>query len=163
MVGLADLVNDSLARNGIQAQLDPRRLQWSKWFRCESCFSFLIVPDQSGVFVLAEEIVAAGEISATDAKRILAIYRVSETDDLGLTMGRLFLPGGPERPRLANGRCFARYAVIEDDQQRQTAHAALLQWMEESAVAATGIVGKESKWEGIETEMAVPATLSPGL
>lgn len=157
MVGLADLVNDSLARHGVETRLDPRRLQWSEWFRCESCFSFLAVPDRSGVFVLAEEIVPAGETSLAGGKRVLGICRISETDDLGLTMGRLFLPGGPERTRLADGRCFARYAVIEDEPQRQFAYAALLQWMSSSAEVATGMTDPDSNWEIVEAKPAESA------
>ena len=45
---------------------------------------------------------------------MLALFQISETDDLGMALGRLFLPGSPQRERLAGGRCFARYAVIED-------------------------------------------------
>ena len=46
---------------------------------------------------------------------MLALFQISETDDLGMALGRLFLPGAPEGERLAAGRCFARYAVIEDE------------------------------------------------
>jgi hypothetical protein len=139
MVGLEQLVSESLARHGVETSLDPRRLRWSQWLRCESCLSFVGVPDSGGIFALAEEIVAAGDISGTDGKRILAVYRISETDHLGLTMGRLFLPGKPEADRLASGRCFARYAIVEDAAQRRSAHAAFQQWMASSVETATGI------------------------
>ena len=36
--------------------LDYRRLHWSRWFRCESHHSLLLVPSKPGVFALAEEI-----------------------------------------------------------------------------------------------------------
>jgi len=139
MVGLAELVSESLARHGVETSLDPRRLPWSKWLRCESCLSFVGVPDKGGIFALAEELVGPGEISGTEGKRMLAVYRISETDHLGLTMGRLFLPGGPEARRLATGRCFARYAVVEDAAQRRAAHTAFQQWMASSFETATGI------------------------
>ena len=58
---------------------------------------------------------------------MLALFQISETDDLGMALGRLFLPGSPQRERLAAGRCFARYAVIEDATQRHAAYAALQQ------------------------------------
>ncbi len=63
-----------------------------------------------GIFALGEEIVAP----ATGGKRMLGLFQISETDDLGMALGRMFLPGSPHRERLAAGRCFARYAVIED-------------------------------------------------
>jgi|SRR5271166_2650031 len=139
MVGLAQLVNESLARHGVDTQLDPQRLQWSDWFRCESCFSFLRVSDSGGIFALAEEIVGPGDAHAATGKRMLAIYRVAETEHLGLTMGRLFLPRGSEVRRLATGRCFARYSVVEDAAQRSAACAALQQWMASSADTALGV------------------------
>jgi len=139
MIGLAQLVSESLARHGVETSLDPRRLRWSKWLHCESCFSFLGVPDEGGIFALAEELIGPGECYGADGKRMLAVYRISEADHLGLTMGRLFLPGGPEAKRLATGRCFARYAVVEDRVQRRAAHAAFQQWMASSSEAALGI------------------------
>jgi len=62
MEDLTRLVADSLARHGFEATLDCRRLQWSRWFRCESSFSLLLVPSAAGVYALGEEIVAPGEI-----------------------------------------------------------------------------------------------------
>jgi len=139
MVGLAQLVSESLARHGVETSLAPRRLQWSKWLRCESCFSFVGVPDKGGIFALAEELIGPGNIFGADGKRMLAVYRISETDHLGLTMGRLFLPGGQEAERLVAGRCFARYAVVEDTTQRRAAHADFQQWMASAVETATGI------------------------
>jgi hypothetical protein len=138
MVGLAQLVNDSLARHGVGTELDHRRLQWSKWFRCESSFSVLLAPSKPGIFALGEEIIPAGQSSATAGKRMLALFRISETEDIGMTLGRFFLPGTPERARFANGRCFARYAVVEDEAQRKSAHSALQQWMASPTQAFTG-------------------------
>jgi len=43
MEELARMVADSLARHGFVAGLDHRRLEWSRWFRCESSFSLLLV------------------------------------------------------------------------------------------------------------------------
>jgi hypothetical protein len=137
MEALSDLVNESLARHGIQATLDHRRLQWSQWFRCESALSFAPVPSKPGVFTLAEA--SLGENTGTGRKRMLALFRISQTEDLGMALGRLFFPGSPERNQLERGQCFARYAVIEDPSQRQTAYAALKTWMESSAEAAFGL------------------------
>jgi hypothetical protein len=64
METLTRLVSESLARHGFDRPLDYRRLQWSRWFRCESHHSLLVVPSKPGVFTLAEEIMDMG--SATD-------------------------------------------------------------------------------------------------
>jgi len=154
MVGLAQLVSESLARHGVESSLDPRRLQWSKWLRCESCFSFVGVPDKGGIFALAEELIGPGNIFGADGKRMLAVYRISETDHLGLTMGRLFLPGGQEAERLVAGRCFARYAVVEDTTQRRAAHADFQQWMASSSEAALGITAPSREVMGSSNKQA---------
>jgi hypothetical protein len=171
MVGLAQLVNESLARHGVETTLDHRRLNWSKWFRCESSFSVLLAPSQPGLFALGEEVIAPGEVSATAGKRMLALFQVTETDDLGMALGRLFLPGSPEQERLASGRCFARYAVVEDPAQRKSAHAAFQQWLAASSDTASGLESqvfaadapapmKSSNKE--EAKIAVPAPLPSG-
>ena len=56
MEGLTRLVSESLARHGFDRPLDYRRLHWSRWFRCQSHHSLLLVPSKPGVFALAEEI-----------------------------------------------------------------------------------------------------------
>ena len=63
MEGLTRLVSESLARYGFDRPLDYRRLHWSRWFRCESHHSLLLVPSKPGVFALAEETIHI----ATDA------------------------------------------------------------------------------------------------
>ncbi len=56
MEALTRLVTDSLARHGFDRPIDPRRLQWSTWFRCDSPHSLLVVPSKPGIFAIAEEI-----------------------------------------------------------------------------------------------------------
>jgi hypothetical protein len=60
MEALTRLVADSLARHGFDRPVDPRRLQWSRWFRCDSPHSLLVVPSKPGIFALAEEIMDLG-------------------------------------------------------------------------------------------------------
>jgi hypothetical protein len=138
MVGLSQLVSESFARHGVETNLDPRRLRWSKWIPCESCLSFADVPDKGGIFALAEELIGPGEVAGVDGKRMLAVYQIAEADHLGLAMGRWFLRG-PEAQGLVSGRYFARYAIVEDAAQRRIAYAAFQQWMTSSAQATTGI------------------------
>lgn len=56
MEALTRLVADSLARHGFDRPVDFRRLQWSRWFHCDSQHSLLYVPSKPGVFALAEEV-----------------------------------------------------------------------------------------------------------
>ncbi len=56
MEALTRLVTDSLARHGLNRPVDPRHLQWSRWFRCDSLHSLLVVPSKPGIFALAEGI-----------------------------------------------------------------------------------------------------------
>jgi hypothetical protein len=133
MESLAHLVAESLIRHGFETTFDHRRLQWSQWFRCQDSFSFLLAPCKPGLIALGEEMVAPGELSVGEGKRMLALFQISEAADLGMALGRLFLPRSPERERLSTGRCFARYVVIEDAAQRRSAHAALQRWMTSSA------------------------------
>ncbi len=130
---LERMVNESFARYGVEPAFDYRRVQWSPWFRCAESLNVALVSSKPGVFALGEEIVAP----ASGGKRMLALFQISETDDLGMALGRLFLPGSPQRERLASGRCFARYAVIEDESQRHAAYTALQRWLSESAELGT--------------------------
>jgi hypothetical protein len=135
MEGLERMVSESFARHGVEPAFDYRRVEWSRWFRCADSFSLALMSSKPGVFALGEEIVAPGAVG----KRMLALFQISETDDLGMALGRLFLPGSSLRERLAAGRCFARYAVIEDETQRHAAYAALQRWLTSSLETTSGI------------------------
>ncbi len=137
MDGIANLVSASLARHGFTAQLDHRRLQWSKWGRCESSFSVLLVPSQPGLFALAEDATMIRSNSVPDEKRTLTLFRIAEAKDLGMALGRLFLPNTPERELLLRKPCFFRYAVIEDDDQRRTSYRSLQEWMASASSDST--------------------------
>jgi hypothetical protein len=158
MEGLAHLVAESLLRNGFEPAFDHRRLQWSEWFRCQDGFSLMLAPCKPGLFALGEEVIAPGELAAFcgaseprsrhpersegsfgEGKRMLALFQISEANDLGMALGRLFLTGNPARERFASGRCFARYVVIEDQNQRRAAYTALQRWMASSAETISGV------------------------
>jgi len=127
MVNISQIVDESLARHGVEPTFDHLRLQWSRWFRCDSSFSVLLAPAKPGIFALADEIAPAGE-----SKRMLALFEIKETDDIGMALGRLFLPGNPLREKLETGKCFARYAVIEDSSERSAAYKIFERWLHES-------------------------------
>jgi hypothetical protein len=190
MEGLTRLVSESLARHGFDRPLDYRRLQWSRWFRCESHHSLLFVPSKPGVFAVAEEItdlgstnapvgtdafvrpaseasapveerrfsaasgalsiaaLAAGAISRdtqnqkTDApalRRMLAVTQFFEDDDMAFVLDRMLSRQNPMSARLASGRYFVRFVVIDDPTQRRSICSALNQWMVSAAEKATGI------------------------
>ena len=169
MEGLSRLVTESLARNGLETPLDHRRLQWSRWLRCESSFSTLLIPSKAGLFALGQEVIAPGELPATGGKRMLALFRISETEDLGMALCRLFLPGAPDRERFAVGNCFVRYAVIEDAVQRGVAQSALQQWLTSSAETVSGVASDRptrsaemEQKELSQSEIGPPAPLPSG-
>jgi hypothetical protein len=137
MDSLTRLVSESLSRHGVETVLDPRRLQWSPWFRCESSSSALLAPGKPGVFALAEE-VALFPGASEPRKRMLALFQISEADDLGMALWRLFMPGNSGSDRLSSGRCFARYTVIEDSAQRAVANKLFQEWMQQSAETVCG-------------------------
>ncbi len=157
MEDLSRLVSASLAQNGVKTALNYQRLEWSRWFRCESSFSVLLAPSKPGIFALGEEMIPGPLELAPDmggvegpalspsngsspvGKRMLALFEIAETGDLGIALGRLFLPGSRLRQKLESGNCFARYTVIEDPSERASAYAALRRWMEQSAETASGI------------------------
>jgi len=144
MEGLTRLVAESMARLGIEPQVDHRRLQWSRWSRLESSFDLCLVPSRPGLFAVAEEIIAPGELPVGGGKRMLAVLEVRETDDLGIAMSRLFAPGSPLKGRIAEGHVFVRFTVIEDDLQRKSALASLQRWLAQSTETATGIASEFS-------------------
>jgi hypothetical protein len=69
MEALTRLVADSLARHGFDRPVDPRRLQWSRWFRCDSTHSLLVVPSKPGIFALAEQIMDLGTSNTSEASK----------------------------------------------------------------------------------------------
>jgi len=111
-------------------------MNWSRWSRCESSFGLLLVPDQPGIFALAEEIIQpAGPYS----RRMLAVFDVQESDDLARSMSRLFALGSPWRERLAGKKCYVRYAVAPGIADRRAAANALRNWLNSQRETASNI------------------------
>src|SRR5258708_30140990 len=90
-------------------------LNWSRWFRCESSFGLLLVPNQPGVFALAEEVV---QPAGPQSRRMLAVFEIDETQDLVRSLSRLFTAASQWRERLATAPCYFRYPAIPDKQER---------------------------------------------
>ncbi len=170
METLTRLVAESLARHGFDRPLDYRRLHWSRWFRCDSHHSLLVVPSKPGVFAIAEEVMdfgpnveerrfsaASGSHSgpalaagmppeaesrkpeAPQPRRMLAVTQFFEDDDMAFVLDRMLSRPNSMSVRLASGRYFVRFVVIEDQTQRRSICSALNQWMVSASEKATGI------------------------
>ncbi len=94
------------------------------------------------------------------AKRMLAVLQFSEDDDMAFVLDRMFTRPNSMRERLASGRCFLRFVVIEDEDQRRSICNVLNQWLLSSAEKASGIpAGFSSSLELASVERApTPAT-----
>jgi len=137
------------------------QIQWSNWSHCESSFNLVLVPHHPGVYALAEEVIepegsagepgaewreqnTAGDGCATQAvepaakRRKLAIFAINETSNLAYATSSLFALGNPVGEHMTHSRCYVRYAVIEDVQQRHAVHAALQQWLALSVERSAG-------------------------
>ncbi|HEY3973777.1 MAG TPA: hypothetical protein VGM18_12285 [Candidatus Sulfotelmatobacter sp.] len=113
MEGLTRLVTESLARHGFDRPLDYRRLQWSRWFRCESPHSLLFVPSKPGVFALAEEVMDLGNahVGTNASTHVGTDAFVRPASEASSTVPRA-ATGEPEaRPR----RMLAVTQFFEDD------------------------------------------------
>ena len=126
-------------------------LNWSKWFRCESSFGLLLVPHQPGVFALAEEVQPAG----AQARRMLAVFEINEAEDVCRALSRLFAPASPWHSRLTDSRCYLRYAIVPDAQERKAAASALKTWLSSQADAASQIFEQRVVQPGNPVEATV--------
>ena len=77
--------------------------------------------------------------SGFDSPRMLAVTQFFEADDMAFVLDRMLSRQNPMRARLASGRYFVRYVVIEDQTQRRSVTSALNQWIASSTEKATGI------------------------
>src|SRR5215510_6174448 len=111
-------------------------LNWSRWFRCESSFGLLLVPDLPGIFALAEEIV---QPAGPDSRRMLAVFEINEADRLVRVLSRLFVEGSPWHDRLKSSNCYLRYAVVADVEERREATQALKTWLNSQMDAAAHV------------------------
>lgn len=111
-------------------------MNWSRWFHCESSFGLLLVPNQPGVFALAEEVVQG---AGPHSRRMLAVFEVAEAEDLSRAMSRLFAAGSPWREKMAQVRVYVRYAIAPSIADRRAAAAALKNWLSAQREAASQI------------------------
>lgn len=143
MEGITRIVSESLARHGFDRPIDYRRLHWSRWFRCESHHSLLVVPSKPGVFALAEEIMPACTDVRDEAlptkRRMLAVAEFFEADDMAFVLDRMLSRHHPMSAKLLSGRYFVRFVIIEDGAHRHSICHALNQWVAGEGEKASGI------------------------
>jgi len=72
-------------------------------------------------------------------RRMLAVTQFFEDDDMAFVLDRMLSRQNPMAARLASGRYFVRFVVIEEQTQRRSICSALNQWMVSAAEKATGI------------------------
>jgi hypothetical protein len=111
MESLTRLVTDSLARHGFDRPIDPHQLEWSRWFRCESSHSLLIVPSKPGIFALAEEI---GGVARAPSPASLSSEQMPDAAMSRATLQR----SDPQRTPALSGQPKRMLAVLqfcEDD------------------------------------------------
>jgi hypothetical protein len=131
-------------------------MNWSRWFRCESSFELLLVPNQPGIFALAEEVAQA---AGPHSRRMLAVFEVQEAEDLAWAMSRLFAATSRLRDKLEKGRCYVRYSVAPSTADRRAAAAALRTWLYSQREAASQVFehqagsGAATPGAGEETEL----------
>jgi hypothetical protein len=129
-------------------------LSWSRWFRCESSFGLLLVPDLPGIFALAEEVV---QPAGPESRRMLAVFEVNEADRLVRVLSRLFVPGSPWYARLKTSSCYLRYAVVADAEKRRSATEALRNWLSSQMDTAAHIFEQPMRTPEVQQEAATVA------
>ncbi len=144
MEGLAQLVSESMARHGVDCSLDYRRLRWSRWFPCLGTSDLNLVPSLAGILAIAEEVIAPGETTAAGGRRMLAVLKVTASDDLAIAITRLLAPQNLNRYRAASDKIFVRYTVVQDRTQRRAAENVFQRWLSASAEAASGLIAEST-------------------
>jgi hypothetical protein len=112
METLTRLVSESLARHGFDRPVDYRRLQWSRWFRCESHHSLLVVPSKPGVFALAEEVMSLGTRKNWDEHDCSRAERLAARDS---ALAAVPAEAQDRRPQPESPRMLAVSQFFEDD------------------------------------------------
>jgi len=112
-----------------------------------ACASFGISANQSGGDSaphpgnVSAHLSGSGKMQAghDHSRRLLAIFEIGETHDLGSALLRLFAPGSALRDRLRSGLCFARFTPVADVAQRHAAATSLREWLASAAAASTNV------------------------
>ena len=72
-------------------------------------------------------------------RRMLSVLQFREDDDMAYVLDRMLSRQNPMSARLASGKCFVRFVVIEDEIQRRSICNALNQWLVSTGEKASGI------------------------
>lgn len=96
-------------------------------------------PGSGAVPTPAAQVTESRKPEAESPHRMLAVTQFFEDDDMAFVLDRMLSHQNPMRARLASGRYFVRFVVIEDASQRRSVCNALNQWIASSAEKASGI------------------------
>lgn len=100
----------------------------------------------------------AAEGSGQYPRRMLAVTQFFADDDMAFALDRMLVLQNPMRDRLASGRYFIRYVIIEDAGQRRSVYNALNQWLTDQSVGNFTAGYSES---GIASHFASSLELTP--
>jgi hypothetical protein len=89
---------------------------------------------------------------------MLAVFEVEEAGDLSRALSRLFAASSRWRQRLADGRCYLRYAVVANAEERSGARAALKNWMKSQRDSAPQLFNQPAEPVRVAAENE-PATV----
>jgi hypothetical protein len=87
-------------------------------------------------------------------RRLLAVTQFFDADDMAFTLDRMLTRSNPMRTRLASGRYFVRYVVIEEESQRRSISAALNQWIADQSTANQSVANASEKASAIGAHFA---------
>lgn len=164
MEGLAQLVSESMARYGVDCSLDYRRLHWSRWFPCLGTSDLNLVPSLPGILAIAEEVIAPGETAMAGGKRMLAVLKVTASEDLAIAVTRLLAPQNLNKYGVTGDKLFVRYTVVQDHAQRRAAETVFQRWLATSSEAASGLIAESTKKmmtdTGLVAVVPVPACIT---
>jgi hypothetical protein len=106
------------------------RLNWSRWFHCESSFNLTLVPNTPGIFAIAEEVIMPRERTGTVDRHALNVVKVQACNDLFHDLNQLYSQDCPLRERLQRSRCFLRFAAVDDRGMLRAALDDLQSWLD---------------------------------
>jgi hypothetical protein len=89
---------------------------------------------------IAEEVIAPGETAVAGGKRMLAVLKVTASDDLAISITRLLAPQNLNKYVLTGAKLFVRYTVVQDCTQRRAAENVFQRWLTNSVEAASGMI-----------------------
>jgi hypothetical protein len=86
-------------------------------------------------FSAASSAAEGAAVAAGESSRLLAVVQFFDADDMAFILDRMLTRSHPLHSRLASGRYFIRYVIVENESQRRSIATALNQWIVNQSVA----------------------------